>query len=47
MTNWTKGFKCSGVEGEDVVQLLNEALKRHGEVNIDVCATLNDTTGII
>jgi len=26
LTTWTKGFKCSGVEGEDVVQLLKEAL---------------------
>ncbi len=28
LTTWTKGFKCSGVEGEDVVQLLREALGR-------------------
>jgi hexokinase len=26
LTTWTKGFKCAGVEGEDVVQLLKEAL---------------------
>jgi len=47
LTNWTKGFKCSGVEGEDVVQLLKEALNRKGDVNIDVCAILNDTTGCL
>jgi hexokinase len=29
LTTWTKGFKCSGVEGEDVVQLLREALGRY------------------
>ncbi len=28
-----------------MVQLLNEALQRKGDVNIDVCAILNDTTG--
>ena len=37
-----------GVEGEDVCQLLRDALARlEGEkhVQIDVCAVLNDTTG--
>ncbi|TRY67567.1 hypothetical protein TCAL_02308 [Tigriopus californicus] len=47
LTTWTKGFKCSGVEGEDVVRLLQEALKRVGEHNIEVCAILNDTTGCL
>lgn len=28
LTSWTKGFKCTGVEGEDVVQLLREAIDR-------------------
>ena len=46
MTNWTKGFNCSGVESEDVVALLNAAITRHpSDVQIDVCAILNDTTG--
>ena len=36
LTNWTKGFKCSGVEGEDVVSLLKQALQRRGGVNIEV-----------
>ena len=35
------------MEGEDVVQLLREALARAGEMNIDVCAILNDTTGCL
>lgn len=30
LTQWTKGFKCEGVEGEDVVRLLHEAIKRRG-----------------
>ncbi|KAL3125666.1 hypothetical protein niasHT_002266 [Heterodera trifolii] len=45
LTNWTKGFKASGVVGEDVVQLLLEACQRRGDVDIDVVAVLNDTTG--
>ena len=36
LTNWTKGFKCSGVEGEDVVTLLKRALHRRGDVYIEV-----------
>ena len=30
LTQWTKGFSCSGVEGEDVVRLLEEAIERRG-----------------
>ena len=45
LVKWTKGFNCAGVEGEDVVQLLREAIARRGDVKIDVCAILNDTTG--
>uniref|UniRef100_A0A0N4ZES1 Phosphotransferase n=1 Tax=Parastrongyloides trichosuri TaxID=131310 RepID=A0A0N4ZES1_PARTI len=45
LCNWTKGFKASNVEGNDVVQLLREACKRRGDVDIDVVAILNDTTG--
>ena len=26
---WSKGFKCSGVEGEDVVALLHAAIQRN------------------
>ena len=45
LVKWTKGFNCAGVEGEDVVQLLQEAIARRGDVKIEVCAILNDTTG--
>ena len=45
LAQWTKGFKCSGVESEDVVQLLKEAIGRKPGLNIEVCAILNDTTG--
>lgn len=27
---WTKGFKCAGVEGNDVVELLKQAIARRG-----------------
>merc|ERR1719464_1044770 len=47
LVKWTKGFNCSGVEGEDVVQLLSEAIERRGDVKIEVCAILNDTTGCL
>jgi hexokinase len=47
LVTWTKGFKCAGVEGEDVVRLLQEAICRRGDVEIDVCAVLNDTTGTL
>lgn len=30
LISWTKGFKCSGVEGQDVVQLLRDAIERQG-----------------
>lgn len=30
LLTWTKKFKASGVEGMDVVQLLNKAIKKRG-----------------
>ena len=30
LTQWTKGFKCEGVEGHNIVQLLQEAIQRRG-----------------
>ena len=47
LITWTKGFKCSGVEGSDVVTLLKNAIARRGDVKIDVAAILNDTTGCL
>ena len=45
LVRWTKGFNCEGVEGRNVVELLQEALARRGDVQIEICAILNDTTG--
>jgi len=47
LVSWTKGFKCSGCVGEDVVELLRAALARRHDVDIDVTAVLNDTTGTL
>jgi len=44
---WTKGFKCAGVEGQDVVALLQKAIRKRGDVKVDVAALLNDTTGCL
>ena len=42
-----KGFKCSGVEGQDVVKLLKKAISKRGDIRVDVSAILNDTTGCL
>ncbi|KAI7686995.1 Hexokinase type 2 [Sarcoptes scabiei] len=47
LVSWTKGFCCSGVEGEDVVTLLREAVARRNDIEIDVMAVVNDTTGTL
>jgi hexokinase len=44
---WTKGFQCDGVEGKDVVQLLEEAIVRRGDLNCKVVAIVNDTVGTL
>ncbi|KAI8999540.1 hexokinase-domain-containing protein [Gaertneriomyces semiglobifer] len=43
---WTKGFTASGVVGQDAVQLLQDAFHRKN-VNINVCALVNDTVGTL
>ncbi|XP_041078774.1 hexokinase-2-like [Polyodon spathula] len=45
LISWTKGFKCSGVEGQDVVKLLREAIHRRGDYDIGSVAMVNDTVG--
>ncbi|KAF9329863.1 glucokinase [Podila minutissima] len=46
LLRWTKGFCCPGAVGNDVVQLLQEALNRNG-VNVHVAALVNDTVGTL
>ena len=45
LIRWTKGFEAKGVEGKDVVRLLNGALARKGLSNTKVVAIANDTVG--
>uniref|UniRef100_A0A673B1W6 Hexokinase-2 n=1 Tax=Sphaeramia orbicularis TaxID=375764 RepID=A0A673B1W6_9TELE len=45
LVTWTKKFKASGVEGMDVVKLLNKAIKKRGDYEADIMAVVNDTTG--
>ncbi|XP_057676780.1 hexokinase-1-like isoform X2 [Corythoichthys intestinalis] len=45
LIRWTKGFQCSGVEGQDVVKLLREAIHRRGDYDVGSIAMVNDTVG--
>ncbi|NXC22571.1 HXK3 protein, partial [Corythaeola cristata] len=45
LISWSKGFSCSDVEGKDVVQLLQSAIKKQKLYHVDVVALMNDTVG--
>uniref|UniRef100_A0A8B9I1T0 Hexokinase-2 n=1 Tax=Astyanax mexicanus TaxID=7994 RepID=A0A8B9I1T0_ASTMX len=45
LLTWTKRFKVNGVEGMDVVKLLNKAIKKRGDYDADIMAVVNDTVG--
>nr|XP_036851074.1 hexokinase-3 isoform X5 [Manis javanica] len=45
LLNWTKGFSASDCEGQDVVCLLREAIRRRQAVELNVVAIVNDTVG--
>ncbi|CAL1537485.1 unnamed protein product [Lymnaea stagnalis] len=48
LTTWTKGFKCEGVEGNDIVKLLHDAIERRGDMhNVKCLAVINDTVGAL
>ncbi|KAK2715280.1 hypothetical protein QYM36_010053 [Artemia franciscana] len=47
LVSWTKSFNCPGVVGEDAVKMLNEAIQRRGDLEVEVVAVLNDTTGTL
>ncbi|KAG9510747.1 Hexokinase-1, partial [Fragariocoptes setiger] len=47
LVRWTKGFRCTGVENKNVVELLRDAIKRRRDINLDVMAVVNDTTGTL
>ena len=42
-----QGYICDGVVGVDVVQLLEKSISRYPDLNIEVNAILNDTTGCL
>jgi len=44
---WTKGFTASGVVGNDVVTLLENAILKRDDIKVDITALLNDTTGCL
>ncbi|XP_020367618.1 hexokinase-1 isoform X3 [Rhincodon typus] len=45
LLTWTKGFKATDCEGEDVVTMLRDAIKRRDEFELDVVSIVNDTVG--
>uniref|UniRef100_A0A7N8Y678 Hexokinase-2 n=1 Tax=Mastacembelus armatus TaxID=205130 RepID=A0A7N8Y678_9TELE len=45
LLKWTKGFKASGCEGQDVVTLLKDAVHRRREFDLKFVAVVNDTVG--
>ncbi|XP_063047857.1 hexokinase HKDC1 isoform X2 [Engraulis encrasicolus] len=45
LVSWTKGFKATNCEGNDVVDMLREAIKRRNEFDLDIVAVVNDTVG--
>lgn len=45
LLNWTKGFKASDCEGQDVVSLLRDAIRRRKAAELNVVAIVNDTVG--
>jgi len=47
LIRWTKGFSASGVEGENVVTMLREAIARRGDMQCEVIAVVNDTVGTL
>ena len=46
LVSWTKSFNCPGVEGEEVVSLLQNAIDSKN-LKVKVVAILNDTTGTL
>ncbi|XP_031705024.1 hexokinase-2 isoform X1 [Anarrhichthys ocellatus] len=45
LLKWTKGFKASGCEGQDVITLLKDAVHRRQEFDLNFVAVVNDTVG--
>ncbi|KIW68593.1 hypothetical protein, variant [Phialophora macrospora] len=46
LQTWTKGWDVKGVEGHDVVEMLNKAMKKRN-LPVKLIALINDTTGAL
>jgi hexokinase len=47
LVRWTKNVDCPDAVGKDVAHLLREAISRRKDLNVDMVAILNDTTGTL
>lgn len=47
LISWTKEFKTSGVEGQEITGLLEKALAKRGLSQVIPAAIINDTTGTL
>ncbi|XP_068460706.1 hexokinase-2 isoform X2 [Clinocottus analis] len=45
LLKWTKGFKASDCEGQDVITLLKDAVRRTQKFDLNFVAVVNDTVG--
>ncbi|XP_048060710.1 hexokinase HKDC1 [Megalobrama amblycephala] len=45
LLSWSKNFKVRGVQGTNVVQSLRKAIRKVGDLDVDVLAMVNDTVG--
>ncbi|KAJ9597540.1 hypothetical protein L9F63_011598 [Diploptera punctata] len=45
LERWNKGFNVSGVVGKDVVQLLEEAIRKRGDIKIQITAVIGFIVG--
>ncbi|XP_077456115.1 hexokinase-2 [Stigmatopora argus] len=45
LISWTKAFRATGVEGKDVVKLLQSSVNKRGDISVDIMAVINDTVG--
>ncbi|KAF6024257.1 hypothetical protein EB796_017444 [Bugula neritina] len=47
LLTWTKKFKCTDTVMQDVVKMLEAAIERRKDINIEVVAILNDAVGTL
>ncbi|KAM3877176.1 hexokinase HKDC1-like [Diretmus argenteus] len=45
LVNWTKSFNATDCEGNNVVDMLRDAINRYNKFDMDIVAVLNDTVG--